>query len=438
MRFAGPMRLFVILMAGLVIFFTSLWVRDSHDLVIMACLLAAVLLLGGYKLDYLHPAVAYAVPWVTILFFSTVPISEYSRTLDIGTCGFLLTTMFVWIMATIGAPVVSERSAAPSAPPALRKESHWFIGMAFLMLAAIAAANVAMAGYVPLISLITTGDSRYLDFGIPTVYGAFLAYSNALACLSLYVYLRTRRQIYLLLFLAVIGLHLLFVTRQNVITLLVQAFVIRCLVVRRVSRLSIALIVSGGLVAFGILGELRSGDIKEIVRVDQAYMWVPTALIWLYAYSYFSVLNLENMMMYSGAPFYDGFMWQRLLPSIFRPVDVDHGSFLELASMNVSSYIYPIYIDIGPIGVLLCTAILGLLTTWVYHRALRLRRFGDIAIYGCLFFCALMSFFIDFWFYLPVIFQVFFFWVFDRLLFERSSAGANPKRVARSALTSAG
>lgn len=407
----------------------TFWFRDAHSLIFLGCFVGLFMLVAAYKLDYLHPAVAYFLPWLTILFFSTVPISEHARALNFSTSAFLLATVFVWLLSTLLAPVApwllkgSDKRSAAREPPELRPGLGSLVVGGFAIAYGIAALNVAFSGYVPLISLLTTGDSRYLDFGIPTVYGAFLAYSNALACLAFYLYLRSRQRLYLLLFLSIVCVHFVFITRQNLITLLVEAFVVRCLTVGRVSRSTITILVVLGLSAFSAIGELRSGDIKEIVRVDQNYMWVPTSAIWLYAYSYFSVLNLENMMLFSGAPFHDGYMWNRLLPSIFR-AEVDHGDFLEIASMNVSSYVYPIYMDVGSVGVLFWTALLGSVTAFFYYRALRERQFFHIGAYACLFFCALMSFFIDFWFYLPVIFQIFFFWLFNRIFFRHRRASS--------------
>jgi oligosaccharide repeat unit polymerase len=190
--------------------------------------------------------------------------------------------------------------------------------------------------------------------------------------------------------------------------------------IRRTSRVAIVGIVVLGLLGFSLFGELRSGDIKEVIGVEPEYMWVPTSLIWMYAYSYFNVLNLNNMIVQSGAPLFNGVMWQSLLPSVLRG-DPDPGTYLEISTMTVSSYIYPVYMDIGGVGVVIVTALFGYVTTLVYRRALQRRRFVDIATYACLFYCALMSFFSNFWLYLPVIFQLFFFRVFHALLFIPST-----------------
>lgn len=397
---------------------------ESSQLLVLGCTAALFVVVFAYKLDYLHPAVTYLVPWLTILYFSTVPISRYAHSLDLATAQVLLTAMLAWLLSTIGspaAPLLHHEPPGEAGREQPRLEVVDGFGMivlfAFVSLYVLAVANAAVSGYVPLLSLIQGGNSNYIDFGIPSVYGAFLAYANALGCLVFYAYLCGRRRIYLLLFLSVILLHLAFVTRQNLITLLAEVFIIRCLTVGRTSRRAIVIIVIAGLVGFSALGDLRSGDIKTVIGVEPDYMWVPTSLIWLYAYSYFNVLNLNNMVVESGAPFYDGGMWDTLLPTVLRP-DVDHGDYLEISSMTVSSYIYPMYLDVGVVGVVIYTVLFGLVTTVAYRRALRQPGFVEVTTYACLFVCALLSFFSNFWLYLPMIFQLFFFWVFHILLFK--------------------
>jgi oligosaccharide repeat unit polymerase len=407
------------------------WVNDARALVFFGCSVGVLLLFAVYRFDYLHPAVAYLVPWLVVIFFSIIPISNLARELEFSTCLFLLATFFVWLVSTVSPNVFPGKSARKGAPLLAEsgRESHQGfkkgVLIAFAILYAFAIFNVAYAGFVPLVSLLTSGDSRYIDFGIPSVYGAFLAYANATACLAFYAYLRTRSRGYLWLFLSVIVLHVLFVSRQNVISLAVEAFAIRSLMVGRISRTQIVVFIAVGLTAFAALGELRSGDIRNTIRVDDRYSWVPSGLIWLYAYSYFNVLNLENTMVLSDAPYYDGSMWQNLLPTVLRPA-YEHDSYVELEALNVSSYVYPIYSDVGRVGVLFWTAVWGVITAFSYRRALATRRFGYIATYACLYFCALLSFFIAFWLYLPVIFQIVFFWLFDFTLFNRQQLRPSP------------
>jgi oligosaccharide repeat unit polymerase len=411
-------------LAALVVLLIGQLVSDSAIFVVGSCSVCVLLYISLYKFDYLSPAAAYLFPWLLILVFSIIPISSHARPIDGTTYALLLANIFAWLFGCIAVPIRIDNGKTAPRPPfenalELRSNFGTMVTASFVVLYMFAVVNIFLAGYIPFVSLITTGDSRYWEFGIPSVYGAFLAYANALGCVAFYIFLRTHRRAYLFLFLSVLAIHFAFVTRQNMATLLMEAFVIRSIVVKPFSRVTLLWSVVLALGVFSALGTLRSGDIKTIIAVQPQFDWIPTSLIWVYAYSYFNALNIDNTIAYSGAPFFDGYMWQTLLPSVLRP-DVDHGTFLELASMNVSSYVYPVFIDIGK-GVIFWTLILGFLTAYAYRRAQTLRRFVDISIYSCLLFCAFLSFFTDFWLYLPVIFQIFFFAVFQSLLFKSSS-----------------
>ena len=403
--------------------------RDNSTFIMLGCTAGISVIVIALRFDYLHPGVVFLLPWIVILGFSSIPISKYARPLDPDITLFILSTISVWLLVTAGAEVnagayggtANKQVCKPKMEPI--QTIRPAVSGAFLVLFILAGLNVLHAGYVPLVSLLTIGNSGYKRFGIPTFYGAYLAFANSMACLALYLYYRSRERAYLNLFLSVLLLHVLFMTRQNIATLMVEAFVIRSFSVRRISRIALLGAFVVFLVLFGVLGTLRSGHIKDIIGVRHEYAWVPTAFVWLYAYSYFNVLNLQNMILRSGAPFYDGSMWRRLLPSVLRP-HVTHATYFQLASMNVTSYMYPIYFDVGNIGVKVWTFLLALITIIWYRRALHRQLFSDVAIYACLLFCAAMSFFVGFWFYLPVIFQVMFFQIFQRAFFRPQTAGS--------------
>ena len=106
--------------------------------------------------------------------------------------------------------------------------------------------------------------------------------------------------------------------------------------------------------------------------VRSEFDWLPAPFVWLYAYSYFNALNLENMFTFSGAPLFDGSRWQNLLPSFLRPT-AEASVYVEIDALNVSSFVYPIYIDVGPIGTLIWTAVWGLVMVRAAATAARAR-----------------------------------------------------------------
>jgi oligosaccharide repeat unit polymerase len=266
--------------------------------------------------------------------------------------------------------------------------------------------NVAVAGYVPLIAGIRTGDSGYLDFGIHGIYGFYNAFANALGILSLFMFLRTKGKRYLAVWLLICAVFILFVSRQNVLSMVVQSVVVYCFVKGRISRKKLAAGVVFALLLFSFAGNLRSGDIKQVAGIKNEYQDLPDAAIWIYAYSYFNVLNLDNVLTNSQLPVYDGSAVLSLLPTFLRPELSHLDDEIELEQFNAYSYVAPIYADVGLWGTVLFTFGIMWWTARSYQQVLEDGSFYSIAKYSVLFFCALFSFFVNFWFYLPIIFEI--------------------------------
>ena len=82
---------------------------------------------------------------------------------------------------------------------------------------------------------------------------------NAFGVVAFYLWMRDGQSRYRNAFFTVILAFLLFVTRQNLISLLLECFIVYNLLVRRMSLLVLALSFAGLLFAFSELGNLRTG-----------------------------------------------------------------------------------------------------------------------------------------------------------------------------------
>jgi oligosaccharide repeat unit polymerase len=368
-----------------------------------------------YSFDITNAWVAFTVPWFMILIFGTLGISEYSRDVTPRTV-----TVVVSLIAIAAAfipparlPLALEHGVDGIASPArFRALVSVFLSLAIL--------NIAVAGYAPLIRLLLTGDSGYMDFGIKGLYGFFNAFSNALGITAFYLWMTERKKVYRNVFFFVIGVFLLFMTRQNVISLLVESFVVFNLIRKRVTTTRIVIMVSITLFMFGVLGDLRVGkDITDLAKITDEYKWVPKAGIWMYAYFYFNLLNLDNVVN-AGPPYMDFSSFSQIIPSFLRPASNHTEDLLEVSQFTVGSFVTPLYRDLGIIGlwVLFFCFCQGL---EAYRKRVRgERNFVAITGYSVMYFCFMFSFFENFFFYLPVIFQIFFLYLFRKYLFVKS------------------
>ena len=363
---------------------------------------AVMLLTWAVRGDYLHPSFLFAMPWTLILFVSTLHISDYSRA--VGSQTQLLVSGVIWLAVLVASaarllPVTSTSEVST----VYYSRRNFYVVLALLLI--LTAANVALAGYVPLLRGLRGGGTDYMDFGVPGIYGFYNAFANAFAVTSFVLYIVSGQRTYLYGFFTVLVIFVVFVTRQNLISVLVEGMAVWALLRGRISTFRIALLGCAALVAFDLIGTLRAVNIRELARISPDYDCVPNALIWLYAYGYFNILNLDNVASDNQLPLHDGSMFWGLLPSIVRP----KGGYeveLEVSNFNVSSYLSSIYTDVGLEGSFVVTAIFLIFAVSSYRKAQATQSPFYVVIAAVLQFCCLFSFFVNFFFYLPIIFQI--------------------------------
>jgi oligosaccharide repeat unit polymerase len=386
------------------------------------CIAVAVLTLAAasvlYRLNFNSAWVAFAAPWAIVLLFSALDISEYAREVTFETVGIVALGLAV---AAVCITPNARRTVTFDERPMVKRR----FAVIFAIFAAFTALNVAMAGYVPLIQALTTGESGYMEFGVKGVYGLYNAFTNAFGLTAFYFWMRDGDRLYRNALLATILVFLLFFTRQNLVSLAIECFVTYSLCVKRISPWRLGAGVAVGLFLFGVAGDLRiEGAISELANIKSEYAWLPNAFVWLYSYSYFNILNLDNVVTSFPLPAFDGSSLFQLIPSFLRPGDgVVDDSLLEVSSFNVTSYASPIFRDFGLAGVVIVVAMFSMITRRCLSRAQRDGSFAATTSYAVLYFCFALSFFVNFWFYLPIIFQPVFLWLFGRTILRRRRPG---------------
>jgi oligosaccharide repeat unit polymerase len=355
------------------------------------------------KCDYLNPLPAFLFPWMAITLFATLELSQFARPLSGKTYGMVwgieLSALVTYYLAAHKKPRRQSKSKRETV-------SSGKLRALVALYALLTIFNVVAAGYVPLIRGIQTGDTAYLDFGIHGIFGFYNAFANALGLLSYFAFLQTGRKLYLYICLLICLVFVLFVTRQNLLSMLIQCTILHCLMRGRISWKKLAAGVAVMLVVFSVAGQLRSGNIKEIAGIKDEYLGLPDPVIWIYAYSYFNVLNLDVVVINPRVPFYDGSSLVNLLPSFMRPAISHAGDEIDVSELNVSSYVAPIYQDVGFLGTVVFTCGVMWWSVRSYQHALQDGSFYSVSKYSVLFFCALFSFFVNLWLYLPIIFEI--------------------------------
>ncbi len=210
-------------------------------------------------------------------------------------------------------------------------------------------------------------------------------------------------------------------TRQNIISLIFEILIFYTFKVKPINIKKILIYLLIVISCFGFLGELRSGDIKDLVGLKAQYSWIPVSFIWIYSYGFFNLLNLDNLVHSGYFALFNGSSLASLIPSFLRPDFEGGDNVLEVVNFTISSYINPIFQDMGYYGLIIFTGCVIAFTVSFYKKAVVYKNFKTISIYSVLAFCAFFSFFVNFWFYLPIIFQIPFLFIFNKKILSKKS-----------------
>tara|TARA_B100001250_G_scaffold213982_1_gene183543 strand:- start:24310 stop:25539 length:1230 start_codon:yes stop_codon:yes gene_type:complete len=377
------------------------------------------------RLKLTNHLMALLLPWVLTLIFSKYEISNLHKDLETYTyivifsfvifyyLGYKLAQIFYRYKPRIQVSNIGVHSVIFNS-----------IIVVYLFLTIL---NIVLAGYIPLISLILTGNSGYMDFGISGIYGFYNAFSNALGILAFYLFLNTKESIrkykYLAITTLILLVFILFMTRQNIISLLVEMFIVYSFVRKDISYFKVFFLLCLLLLFFDVAGNARTANIFEIAEIKAKYYWLPSIVIWMYSYFYTNIVNLNNSVNFTDAPYYDGSSFSELLPNVvknFFGLNFEHDNFLEKVNFTVSSAINELYTDFGLFEVVIMAIIFSFSAT-IFLRKIKYHpnSFLYIGIYSVFFFCSLFSFFVNFWFFLPIIFQLPMIYFLNRIIFIR-------------------
>ncbi|QPI41856.1 MULTISPECIES: O-antigen polymerase [Pectobacterium] len=367
------------------------------------------------RVDYRRIEFSFIAPWCVLLLFSELNLTYYYRNISPETA-YLIS---VPILSGIILSSFSRRKGALYEPlPEKVKTSR--LNFFLFLLYALFSLNFIWSGFIPLVSQFVSGYSNYKDFGVSSLNGFINSFALSLCVILFYFRKQNERfkiHIYIIVFVFIATF-----TRQNIITIFLELLVIKSLGTQSKNLTKISVVLFFALVIFAFLGELRSGDIKELIHVRPEYNFLPSMFYWVYSYSYFNVLNLDNLITSGYVGLNNGYAFSTLIPSVFRGVGGNEVELvLDLDNLNVSSYLMPIVQDWGVGFSILFTFFVFAVAVLIQSSMLKKPSFLTVSCFSVLYFCSIFSFFVNFWLYLPVIFQLVFFVFFRFFLVRRET-----------------
>lgn len=215
-----------------------------------------------------------------------------------------------------------------------------------------------------------TGDTRvYVDFGVPLLHTFLYALTMLMGAYSLFKPKCYYKYFYLIV-------PILIISRQMLISLVIQGLILYCLRKVRLSKKVYLGIVIGavlGISIFSVIGNFRTGasNFLNVARFKEQYDWIPVSIKWVYSYMCFSVSNLNNLVGFTpGFENYGASILNELLPSFLGfwfPTNFNR-NYLIVEDFNVSTFAPSIYLDFGIIGCGIFCLIIGLVSTWLFSK----------------------------------------------------------------------
>lgn len=266
-------------------------------------------------------------------------------------------------------------------------------------------------------------NRTYADFGIPTLHGLLNSLSWVLVAtsFSLLLDLPYKRKRLLFVIVLTFFIYIMLLARQALTTHLVHIVCIY-LYKRKFNLIKIFLYVALFVLAFGLLGNIRTGYefLLQRARINIGYVpWIFAGIIWVYMYITTPVSNFIFLI----SSFKDDFMYGNammtsLLPSVLRKLFLGEDAMKSIShqylineTFNVSTFLMIPYYDWGIFGVAFIAIIYAAVSSGLWPKERMVSKIyleRSIVCYAMIFQILIMSFFVNMMFMLPFLMQFIF------------------------------
>jgi oligosaccharide repeat unit polymerase len=367
------------------------------------------------KRALINPLVLLLGVWGVVFLLFSLHLSSWLIELPTDFALLALATALCATLGYVGAYLLPSKPRGLSARSITshRAGALSVVKLLFAVMCVIFPLEVIVSGGMPIFWLLTGSSKTYVDYGIPTLHGFFNAILLFEGTLCFWLITATRAsRLVKLIFVLCLLLPIAAITRQVVMSLLAQCFVIFVgarLRGRRIKYGRIALTIVLIMALFSVIGIVRtnSAAFRQQVAYRPGFEWVPVAFMWPYMYfttplnnfAYITSLDLEPTLGYSSL--------SSLTPTVIREMiwGPKSDATLVTETFNVTSFAAPIYLDFGWLGVMLFTFTLILCAVFVFRRLIRTNSLYYLMLLAILDHIIILSFFFNFLLTWGVVFQ---------------------------------
>ena len=365
----------------------------------------------------INPLSAFNLIWLVVIAMYQLRLSELQDILnDESVITFIICILSFSITFILGYVIKIKQKE--------RKESNKIIEYdtikkIFIFWLIIEFIETVWSGGLPILWKITGSSKTYMNYGIPTLHGLMNSIGLVIIMISFYLYMykkqkdnvKDRRLLVILLVVTLFSLCL--ITRQVIITAIIEMMVIYLYFKVKIPWKKIIIIVCVGVIAFGVIGNFRTGYDEFLDVSLMKNNNIPKSLIgvyWVYMYLTMTVANVNNAVLlgindYGITPIASVYIPTVISNLLFSNSNIKVPNYLVTRAFNVSGFFIDFYIGYGNLGVAIISAIYGLLGAYTLKKVTKKQNEKNILYYAIYLQIVLLSFFYNHLLYLPSGFQ---------------------------------
>ncbi len=365
----------------------------------------------------INPLSAFNLIWLVVIAMYQLRLSELQDILnDESVITFIICILSFSITFILGYVIKIKQKERKESDKIIEYDTIKKIFIFWLIIEFI---ETVWSGGLPILWKIIGSSKTYMNYGIPTLHGLMNSIGLVIIMLSFYLYMykkqkdnvKDRRLLVILLVVSLFSLCL--ITRQVIITAIIEMMVIYLYFKVKIPWKKIIIIVCVGVIAFGVIGNFRTGYDEFLDVSLMKNNNIPKSLIgvyWVYMYLTMTVANVNNAVLlgindYGITPIASVYIPTVISNLLFSNSNIKVPNYLVTRAFNVSGFFIDFYIGYGNLGVAIISAIYGLLGAYTLKKVTKKQNEKNILYYAIYLQIVLLSFFYNHLLYLPSGFQ---------------------------------
>ncbi len=383
-------------------------------LFVLVCVACTTLVYKKEK-SIVNPVTVFVSVWLLAVCLASLRLSRWHDGIDGKTYLLLSLVIVAFSAAYVATRRLILSKYRPSSSDGCLSVDKRLVKALLMVWVAFAVVEVVYSGGFPLLWHVQGLDKTYFDFGIPSLHGLMNSVGLVIILLCFYNVCaggeKKRENIGIII--ALLAYYILLLTRQVVISAVLEMAVVAFMMRnKRWSPGKITVLLLFSILAFGILGNVRTGY-SEFMHVAQMRFDIPKPLVgfyWVYMYLSMTIANLNNLII-GNTEFVGLSAFSGVIPSVFAPIlNLDTGfysaDFLVTPAFNVSGFFVNAYLGFGMMGAIVYSSIYGMVSSIASTRLRQSVNEINILVYAVAVQVVALSFFDDMLLYLPCSFQV--------------------------------